>query len=89
MRACLKILKGAAPEDLGRDQGGGAGASPTNGAARRCPAKALLWRLASSEKNGENPRISNLSVDSIPESLTLRAFRCKYLSPSGEINRAF
>jgi alpha-N-arabinofuranosidase len=36
--------------------------------------KGTLWRLASSEKNGENPRISNSPVDSIPESLTLPRF---------------
>ena len=36
--------------------------------------KGTLWRLASSEDNGQNPSISNLSVDTIPNSLTLPRF---------------
>jgi alpha-N-arabinofuranosidase len=33
--------------------------------------KGTLWRLTSAEENGQNPHISNLSVDSIPDSITL------------------
>ena len=36
--------------------------------------KGTLWRLASTEDNGQNPSISRLPVDSIPGSLTLPRF---------------
>jgi alpha-N-arabinofuranosidase len=36
--------------------------------------KGTLWLLASAESNGQNPRISNSSVDSVPDSLTLPRF---------------
>jgi alpha-N-arabinofuranosidase len=36
--------------------------------------KGTLWRLASTEANGQNPGISNCPVDSIPDSLTLPRF---------------
>jgi alpha-N-arabinofuranosidase len=36
--------------------------------------KGTLWRLASTEDNGQNPSISNFSVDSIPDPLTLPRF---------------
>jgi alpha-N-arabinofuranosidase len=36
--------------------------------------KGTLWRLASTESDGQNPSISNSSVDSIPDSLSLPRF---------------
>lgn len=36
--------------------------------------KGTLWRLASTESNGQNPTISSSPVDSIPSSLTLPRF---------------
>jgi alpha-N-arabinofuranosidase len=36
--------------------------------------KGTLWRLASAESNGQNPSVSNSSVDSTPDSLTLPRF---------------
>ena len=36
--------------------------------------KGTLWRLASAESNGQNPIISKIPVDSIPDSLTLPSF---------------
>lgn len=36
--------------------------------------KGTLWRLASSEGNGQNPVISSMPVDSIPDALTLPRF---------------
>ena len=36
--------------------------------------KGTLWRLASTEANGQGPRISDSPVDSIPDSLTLPRF---------------
>jgi alpha-N-arabinofuranosidase len=36
--------------------------------------KGALWRLASTEANGQNPSISNSPVDSIPDSLKLPRF---------------
>jgi len=36
--------------------------------------KGTLWRLASTEENGQNPSVSSSPVDSIPNSLTLPRF---------------
>jgi len=36
--------------------------------------KGILWRLASAESNGQNPSISDSTVDSVPDSLTLPRF---------------
>ena len=36
--------------------------------------KGTLWRLATAERNGQNPSISHSPVDSIPDSLTLPRF---------------
>jgi len=36
--------------------------------------KGTLWRLASTAENGQNPGISNLFLDSIPDALTLPRF---------------
>jgi hypothetical protein len=36
--------------------------------------KGTLWRLASSQSNGQDPGISNSPVDSIPDSVTLPRF---------------
>lgn len=36
--------------------------------------KGTLWRLASAESNGQNPTISDGSVDAVPDSLTLPRF---------------
>jgi hypothetical protein len=36
--------------------------------------KGTLWRLASAESNGQNPKISSSPVDSVPDSLTLPPF---------------
>jgi alpha-L-arabinofuranosidase len=36
--------------------------------------KGTLWRLASAESNGQNPRISDSPIDAIPDSVTLPRF---------------
>jgi alpha-N-arabinofuranosidase len=36
--------------------------------------KGTLWRLASTESDGQNPSISSSAVDSMPDSLTVPRF---------------
>jgi hypothetical protein len=36
--------------------------------------KGTLWRLASTESNGQNPNTSSSPIDSVPGAVTLPAF---------------
>ena len=43
-------------------------------AGAKLPGKGTLWRLASTAENGQNPGITDLLLDSVPDALTLPRF---------------